>query len=199
MFVVKYLLNHLSFPLFPFFTSLSLSLFLYPLLPPYSVSLIPFPSSSPPPLPTHTSHSQTVDKVFSLYSKAFQASKKYKGDIIKIHYLEESRNSKVPTKKTRHPEVVGYRYLLELDIQLHEPEEKLIHTSEYVYLPKDSTELCHTSNFQWRKSPTVDVYFVVSCEYTLYSQHNIQLFVHTYMYMFMYNNKYVCLSLHAIA
>ena len=100
----------------------------------------------------------------------FNASKKYKGEIVKLRYMEETVNRNLPTKAKRNPDVHGSRFLLELDIQLHEPEKKLVHTSEYVYLPKDSNELCHTDNFQWRKTPTVDVYLVVSCE-CIYSIH----------------------------
>ena len=54
----------------------------------------------------------------------------------------------------------GSRFLLEMDVQLHEPHEEIVHTSEYVYLKKGSSKLCHASNFQWKKN--VDVYFVVA-------------------------------------
>ena len=74
-------------------------------------------------------------------------------------------NSDLPTNTKHNPDVYGSRFLLELDIQLYTPKKQLVHTSEYVYLPKDSNELCHTATFQWRKTPTVDVYFVVTCEW----------------------------------
>ena len=40
--------------------------------------------------------------------------------------------------------------------------DETIHTSEYVYLPKGSDKLCHTSNFQWRRD--VIVYMVIAGE-----------------------------------
>ena len=80
--------------------------------------------------------------------------------------MEETTNRNLPTKAKKNPDVHGSRFLIEFDIQLLEPEKELVHTSEYVYLAKGSSELCHTSNYQWKKSPTVDVYFVVSCEYS---------------------------------
>jgi hypothetical protein len=55
------------------------------------------------------------------------------------------------------------RFLLEMDVQLHKPKEETVHTSEYVYLKKGSSQLCHTTNFQWRKG--VEVHFIVSGEY----------------------------------
>ena len=110
-------------------------------------------------------NTQTVDKIVSLYNKAFNASSKYQGDIVKLRYMEETTNRNLPTRAKKNPDVHGSRFLVEFDVQLIEPENKLVHTSEYVYLPKGSSELCHTSNFQWKKSPVVDVYLVVSCEY----------------------------------
>ena len=78
--------------------------------------------------------------------------------------MEETTNRNLPTKAKKNPDVHGSRFLVEFDIQLSEPENKLVHTSEYVYLAKGLESLCHTSNLQWRRSPTVDVYLVVSCE-----------------------------------
>ena len=92
---------------------------------------------------------QTKDKVVSLYTKALEASTEVKGEVVGLHYLEETTNKGD-----------GSRFLLELDIQLLEPRNELVHTSEYVYLKTGSSELCHTSNFEWRKN--VEVYFVVS-------------------------------------
>ena len=79
--------------------------------------------------------------------------------------MEETVNKNIATKKKKDPDVFGSRFLVEFDIQLEQPESKLVYTSEYVYLPKGTDNLCHTSNFQWRRSPTVDVYFIVSREY----------------------------------
>ena len=132
---------------------------------PFSPSLSP--SHVPPLLLPHKT--QIVDKVFSLYYKAFNASNKYKGSILKLRHMEETVNRNIATKKVRNPTPIGSRFLIELDVQLLEPENKVVHTSEYVYLPKDSTALCHTTNFQWQKSPTVDVYFVVSREYCIFN------------------------------
>ena len=81
----------------------------------------------------------------SLYKKAFQLSK-LNGTVKDLRYLEQTFNDKN-----------GSRYLLELDIQLH---QKTVHTSEYVYLNKNSTHLCHTSNFQWAEA--THVYLAVS-------------------------------------
>lgn len=53
----------------------------------------------------------------------------------------------------------GSRFFLELMIEIENPQG-IINTSEYVYLPKDGNTLCHTSNFQWKRS--VDVHLVVS-------------------------------------
>ena len=51
--------------------------------------------------------------------------------------------------------------LLDLNIFFHTVlSEKTIRTSEYVYLPQNSSRLCHISNFQWKRD--VDVHFVVS-------------------------------------
>ena len=89
-----------------------------------------------------------MDKVVSLYTAALKASK-IKGDVMRLHHLEETTN------KDR-----GSRFLLEMEVQLHHPEKKVITTSEYVYLEKDSSKLCHTSNFQWKKND--EVYFVIA-------------------------------------
>ncbi len=35
-----------------------------------------------------------------------------------------------------------------------------VYTSEYVYLPAGTSELCHAENFQWRKD--IDVYLVMT-------------------------------------
>ena len=84
----------------------------------------------------------------SLYKKAFQLSK-LNGTVKDLRYLEQTFNDKN-----------GSRFLLELDIQLHQPAEETVHTSEYVYLNKDSNHLCHTSNFQWAEA--THVHLVVS-------------------------------------
>ena len=113
-----------------------------------------------------------MDKVLSLYSKAFNASKEYKGEIVKLRYMEETVNTDLPAPTEEgvtpvSPYVYGSRFLLELDVQLYAPEKQLVHTSEYVYLRKlkDSSELCHPTNLQWKKTPTVKVYFIVTCEW----------------------------------
>ena len=90
-----------------------------------------------------------METVLELYKKALAASPTLSGSVSGLHSLEQTFNNKN-----------GSRFLLELDIQLHQPAEETVHTSEYVYLNKDSTHLCHTSNFQWTKN--VDVHFVVS-------------------------------------
>ena len=87
--------------------------------------------------------------------------------------MEETVNTNLPPPTEKGatkvgPYVHGSRFLLELDIQLYAPEKQLVHTSEYVYLPADSNELCHTDNFQWRKNSTVDVYFVITREWHLF-------------------------------
>ena len=51
-----------------------------------------------------------------------------------------------------------------MDVELKMPQPRVIHTSEYVYLPKDSDNLCHTINFQWRRSRPIEVYFVIASE-----------------------------------
>ena len=83
-----------------------------------------------------------------MYKEAFEASS-VQGTIVGLHYMEQTTNKED-----------GSRYLLEMDVQLHQPHEELVHTSEYVYHKKGVPSICHTSNFQWRKS--VDVHFVVS-------------------------------------
>ena len=40
--------------------------------------------------------------------------------------------------------------------------DDVVHTSEYVYLPANTTQLCHTANFQW--TPNTDVHLVVTGE-----------------------------------
>ena len=87
----------------------------------------------------------------SLYEKALAASENVSGTVLGLHYMEETTNKNE-----------GSRFLLEMDIQLHQPKEETVHTSEYVYLKKGSSQLCHTSNFQWTKA--VEVHFVVSGE-----------------------------------
>ena len=68
----------------------------------------------------------------------------------------------------------GSRFLLEMDIQLHEPHAETVHTSEYVYLKKGSSNLCHTSNFQWTKN--VDVHFIVAGMLIINSPLNVTSF-----------------------
>ena len=92
---------------------------------------------------------QTADSVVSMYTKALAASESVQGTVVGLHYLEQTTNKED-----------GSRFLLEMNVQLHQPQEELVHTSEYVYLKKGTTHLCHTSNFQWR--PKVDVHLVVS-------------------------------------
>ena len=65
-----------------------------------------------------------------------------------------------------------------MDVELKTPQPRVIHTSEYVYLPKDSDNLCHTVNFQWRRSRPIEVYFVIASE--LYVAMYIRSFI---MYM----------------
>ena len=94
-----------------------------------------------------------MDRVVSLYKKALNASA-VKGTVEGLRSLEETVN-----------EDDGSRFLLEMDIHVLAPEEEIVHTSEYVYLKKSSTQLCHTSNFQWTKD--VEVHFVVAGTYEL--------------------------------
>ncbi len=89
-----------------------------------------------------------VNKVKSLYTKALAASSLVNGSLVDIHYMEETENKNE-----------GSRFLLEMDVRLH-PRNELVHTSEYVYLKKGSSTLCHTSNFQWRRATYI--HFVVS-------------------------------------
>jgi glycosyltransferase involved in cell wall biosynthesis len=56
--------------------------------------------------------------------------------VLGVHYLEETYNEGYG----------GSRFLLEMDVQL---QNGTVRTSEYVYLPKDGSKLCHTTNFQW--------------------------------------------------
>jgi len=97
---------------------------------------------------THTHHLQLAKKVVDLYSTALNTSKEVNGEVVKLHYLEETPNRGD-----------GSRFLLEMEVQLKE-DEKTVYTAEYVYLKAGSSELCHTSNFQWTKN--VDVYFLVT-------------------------------------
>ena len=92
---------------------------------------------------------QLAVEVKKHYVKALGESKDINGSVAALRYLEQTENKKE-----------GNRFLLEMDVQLHQPQEELVHTSEYVYLKKGTSLLCHTSNFQWR--PDVDVHFVVS-------------------------------------
>ena len=92
--------------------------------------------------------SQTKNQLVSLYTEAAKANEKVK-EVVGLHYLEET-----PNKND------GSRFLLEMDVKLKESPEEVVRTSEYVYLKEGSTQLCHTSNFQWRKN--TKVYFVVS-------------------------------------
>ena len=88
-----------------------------------------------------------------MYTKALDASEKVRGKVVGLHYLEETTNK-----------ADGSRFLLEMDVQLTQPRQELVHTSEYVYLKKGTSDLCHTSNFQWTQS--VDVHFVVSGKFS---------------------------------
>jgi hypothetical protein len=92
-----------------------------------------------------------VESVLKLYNKSL-AESKVKASVIGLRHLEETANKND-----------GSRFLLEMDLQLHHPKEETLHTSEYVYLKKGSSQLCHTTNFQWNKE--VEVHFVVSGEY----------------------------------
>ena len=112
---------------------------------------------------------QLVEKVVSLYTVALNASKLINGDLVSLRYLEET-----PNKED------GSRFLLEMDIQLYDPEE-IAHTSEYVYLKKDSDYLCHTNNFQWTKN--AEVYFIVAGNGWSHA------YTHTYMVIYI-----LCLS-----
>lgn len=97
-------------------------------------------------LPTYT---QKVDHVMSLYKDALNKSA-HKGHVSQLVNMEETYNNND-----------GSRFLLELVIELNHPKG-LINTSEYVYLPSGSDDLCHTSNFQWKSG--VRVYLVVAGE-----------------------------------
>lgn len=93
-----------------------------------------------------------ANTVVSLYSKAFNTSKDVLGNVIGLHYLEETTN-----------EGAGSRFLLEMDIKLQQDQKEMVHTSEYVYMKKNSTQLCQTSNFKWTMN--VEIHFVVAGEY----------------------------------
>ncbi len=97
----------------------------------------------------HNYYTQLVDEVTALYSKALNASKEINGAVKELRYIEQTTNKNE-----------GSRFLLEMDVQLYSPREEIAHTSEYVYLEKGTSNLCHTSNFQWTRN--VDVHFVVS-------------------------------------
>ena len=116
------------------------------------------------------------DEVLASYSKKLKAVHK-EGRVLKIHHMEETVNqaltapSTTSSKKRRRrrrkavkPPIYGSRFLLELDIELNKPKQRVFHTSEYVYLPKGSDNLCHTVNFQWRRNHVIDVYFVIASE-----------------------------------
>ena len=94
---------------------------------------------------------QVVNNVVALYNKSLAAST-VKGSLVGLRSLEETANRND-----------GSRFLLEMDVQLHQPQEQTVHTSEYVYLKKGSSQLCHTSNFQWTKN--AHVHFIVSGVY----------------------------------
>ena len=85
--------------------------------------------------------------VVDLYSTALNQSKEVNGEVVKLHYLEETANRGD-----------GSRFLLEMEVELD--DDKTVYTAEYVYLKSGSSQLCHTSNFQWTKN--VDVYFIVT-------------------------------------
>ncbi len=93
-----------------------------------------------------------VEKVKSLYEDSLKTNTTVSGSVVRLLSLEETANKED-----------GSRFLLEMEVQLHEPQEEIIYTSEYVYLKKDSSQLCHTSNFQWTKN--AEVHLVVSGRY----------------------------------
>ena len=87
--------------------------------------------------------------VKKFYVKALSKSKHFKGSLVLLRYLEQTENKEE-----------GSRFLLEMDIQLDHPRKELVHTSEYAYLKKGTSHLCHTSNFQWKRDTFI--HFVVS-------------------------------------
>ena len=95
-----------------------------------------------------------VDHVVALYKKALNSSS-VKGTVEGLRSLEETVNKDD-----------GSRFLLEMDVHVLSPVEEIVHTSEYVYLKKSSSQLCHTSNFQWTKN--AEVHFVVSGVFIMY-------------------------------
>ncbi len=93
-----------------------------------------------------------MNHVVSLYNKALNSSSVVKGTVEGLRSMEETLNKED-----------GSRFLLEMDVHVFSPVEEIVHTSEYVYLKKGSSQLCHTSNFQWTKN--AEVHFVVSGMY----------------------------------
>lgn len=114
------------------------------------------------------------DKILAIYTRKLQ-SVHGDGKVLKIHHMEETVNQALtapaptgPRRRRRRrrppakPPIYGSRFLIEMDVELKTPQPRVIHTSEYVYLPKDSDNLCHTVNFQWRRSRPIEVYFVIA-------------------------------------
>eukprot|EP00731_Ephydatia_muelleri_P026583 Em0018g683a len=90
---------------------------------------------------------KVVERVLELYKKALQSSS-YQNDNVRIYQLEETINGRS-----------GSRFHLEMELK-PTGNGASIYTSEYVYLPAGSNELCHTTNFQW--TPRAFVYLVTS-------------------------------------
>ena len=90
--------------------------------------------------------------------------------VLKIHHLELTQNKSlrpVRDKKNRRKLLwphYGDRFLIEMEVRLEKPEPRVVYTSEYAYMPRNSDKLCHTSNFQWKRSGPANVYLVVACE-----------------------------------
>jgi hypothetical protein len=116
--------------------------------------------------------------VLEMYKTSFNKSS-HRGVVHRIRYMDTTENlrNRYLDQSDNHRSA-GTRMLLEMDVTL-EGEGDVIHTSEYVYLPKGGHTLCHTSNFQWQKN--VDVHIVVSVKNLgLWVQHLIHNMEHLY-------------------
>jgi hypothetical protein len=111
---------------------------------------------------TELCHSLQVAKgVINLYTEVLYA--KRPNATAKFRNIEQTVNKED-----------GSRFLLEMDVQLHQPKEETVHTSEYVYLKKGSSRLCHTTNFQWNKEAYVHL-IVAGTVYIIIVSHHIKI------------------------
>jgi hypothetical protein len=78
--------------------------------------------------------------------------------VLGVHYLEETYNKGYG----------GSRFLLEMDVQL---QNGVVHTSEYIYLPKNGTNFCKLAEYKWKKN--VNVALIVTSKYLISYIYNV--------------------------